>query len=1203
MHFNLSHLLAQEEVLVHANLQTYPLTTHTLATRRQAGQRPDLLHGQAADTLTHFIEGLEMPASRAALVYLTQPAVVDGQPTRQLVSMKIALPKAGVAAARAHREAELLASAEDDGTVPADFEPSALPAEFAGVPKGAVNQLYIDTAVALLFHHPHLLNLNEDGHAVAAADIIALITRAINYDSLLLPRTIQELKAEWRTSVPVLDEEQPDGSRPQMTEPGLHPGDPDVPLFMDELHPRVRVALEAPLKYALKKVQDMPSLRGQQWTVQPGLVSTTQPAPRTPEGEVLLRAAAGNDPYRWKLNNLTPSPGLVVSEALSFEPISSEDEKSWTCFGEWSADPQAATQPLTAELAERFIQGKLQVVVTSTAQPQAIFRLPLGPSTQKGEPGEVIRVADKAYKLPDGQLIVFTSHFILNAQHTRITYKLEGENLEQDAAHQVLATLHEVNEDDTTREVYDLHLLHHGHYDGVLHVTCTNYWLRHLAAYAQFENSNGDTIKPDYWPDYLESKQLNIWFQPNAAKKFIGVLPPVNMLCGIPMEAEHVKLRIIVPKGAKTIRLLCGGLGTGDYDGDTCPAGIVLTAALEMALPVALLVAGAASGTTHDVNSLMNDKKVILSILAVGGALATKRTIDETKRLGNSSIPLTQLANAVGPLLLKTGLKQYMMAKMTQGAANRAIPFVNLAFLVFGAITTASNLLRTTVHVLQSPFYHVTEISRSIDVVVELTPDPLYKMFPPQARHYRVLLAYDTAATTVIMEGKLEDKAVLSDPIYLTFKDIAAGGNLKVTVLLYAANGWQAGQGASRWLLAEGDEHATLHISNVQVFNNAPPLTPTSVYTHQGKLAYRGSKHVWLSGADQAPTATPATTPDTHHQVLRWESITLAQAPAALGYCWQATGLNQPRDTDPAGLPVSEAMYTVQSISILEDPELGYAIPQVGYGQLPGLVYDLRTNDSGEGSNFFIEGKPSGEFHLRKLRPAYDLERRRVVPPVFPAPGTAESWGCFPKQLDRYVVHPQGRLIGISTTDSKLFICQLPTAGQPDELAPKASLASGEGTREGLMKNPIALAVGLDGAVLVLEGSRVQAFDLHGNPVPYFQDPDHAGQKTSILQLAGPAGTQYLDLAVEGKGYLYVLARRGTNSPLEDYRLRIYTPAGELLASTPRMVASRLTVGLNRNVYTLNYEVFEGHKGRTEPSVSLWVLSPPNVPTATTAVS
>jgi hypothetical protein len=135
--------------------------------------------------------------------------------------------------------------------------------------------------------------------------------------------------------------------------------------------------------------------------------------------------------------------------------------------------------------------------------------------------------------------------------------------------------------------------------------------------------------------------------------------------------------------------------------------------------------------------------------------------------------------------------------------------------------------------------------------------------------------------------------------------------------------------------------------------------------------------------------------------------------------------------------------------------------------------------------------------------------------------------------------------------------------------------------------------VGLDGRVLVLEGGnhRVQAFDLNGKPVQYFRNPG-GGPKLSTMTLKDPADATYLDLAVEAKGYLYVLRRRGDGNP-DAYQVDLYEPDGSFLVSTPRVTADKLTVDLLRNMYTLNYETLLGPGERTEPSVSLWLPPAP----------
>ena len=87
-------------------------------------------------------------------------------------------------------------------------------------------------------------------------------------------------------------------------------------------------------------------------------------------------------------------------------------------------------------------------------------------------------------------------------------------------------------------------------------------------------------------------------------------------------------------------------------------------------------------------------------------------------------------------------------------------------------------------------------------------------------------------------------------------------------------------------------------------------------------------------------------------------------------------------------------------------------------------------------------------------------------------------------------------------------------------------------------------------------------------------------------------GWQYLDLAVEYTGYLYVLSYNQTSFK---YRLDIYHPEQadtNPISTTQNINAARLTVDFWRSVYTLNYEVLQlpggAAAGLTEPSVSLW---------------
>lgn len=94
----------------------------------------------------------------------------------------------------------------------------------------------------------------------------------------------------------------------------------------------------------------------------------------------------------------------------------------------------------------------------------------------------------------------------------------------------------------------------------------------------------------------------------------------------------------------------------------------------------------------------------------------------------------------------------------------------------------------------------------------------------------------------------------------------------------------------------------------------------------------------------------------------------------------------------------------------------------------------------------------------------------------------------------------------------------------------------------------------------------------------------------------------YLDLAAEAKGYIYVLSHTGDGSKTTDYLLDIYEPNGAFLSRTPdstlnanpqNVCAARMTIDIWRNLYTLNFEAISGPNGRTEPSISHWIPSPP----------
>jgi len=112
----------------------------------------------------------------------------------------------------------------------------------------------------------------------------------------------------------------------------------------------------------------------------------------------------------------------------------------------------------------------------------------------------------------------------------------------------------------------------------------------------------------------------------------------------------------------------------------------------------------------------------------------------------------------------------------------------------------------------------------------------------------------------------------------------------------------------------------------------------------------------------------------------------------------------------------------------------------------------------------------------------------------------------------------------------------------------------------------------------------------------------------SYFSLHGQENTRYLDLALEAKGYIYILSydNPGTDRiPHTAYAVDIYTPEGEFLVRTPDpklyqnpeamqyVAAARLALDPFRNMFALDYSSFQGPGGRTEPGVSSWTPTTP----------
>ncbi|WP_040711489.1 NHL repeat-containing protein [Paenibacillus curdlanolyticus] len=751
----------------------------------------------------------------------------------------------------------------------------------------------------------------------------------------------------------------------------------------------------------------------------------------------------------------------------------------------------------------------------------------------------------------------------------------------------------------------------------VLNVTGYNRLARHLSAYVEFLNPNGERIElsDEQWNQVLHSTLRSILpaeffdqFEPRKETRFVGTVGPVTTVCGLPIgmlmpDPTHFQLPVL-DTHISTVRILWGGLGfnIGDVMNDPeiriALVGALLTIIIDVIVPISIFIIGSSAVTNKIVKEIMKDEKTVADIIKIGILIATGKILYDIAHDRNVINAVAPWIGFVLPKLLITKLGPYLLEKLGESALGkllgRILPGADLAMNVFNGLTTAAQLLETTIACLSTQSIYKTDFTRTIDLKINLTPDPSTHKFPDLATSYRIAVMYDTNVTTPAVEQKYDlTGPTRSDPFTVTFKDVPAAGKLKIYVFFYAKNGWLAGQGESGgWMEAKGTDGPLL-TTNIQIRTHAVPLTVDSIYEHKQKIAYREGIPVWEATA-QAPKQTiKNASADPEHAIdVQNGHITTTQKPAMVGYSWKATGLHLPADRPDA--PVSDqAMYTVQNLSTLQEPSRSHWHPEVGFSQPSGIVYDVASPEDKSGRNFYIDSSngtydgynnPQGGFHLRKLELKHDEK---------PKTDGKQSWGRFISPLDRFVVHPQGYVIGINYTINKLEILQLPGAPSDDEHATFAVPASGEGFREGLINGPRGIGTSLDGRIMILESinNRVQAFDIHGNPVKSF---GQESKERSWFPLVDPgAKTNYLDLAMEAKGYIYVLSYTGEGADPNDYRLDIYKPDGSFLVRTKGVAASKITVDLIRNVFALNYETIYAPSGRPEPSISLWIPPAP----------
>lgn len=615
---------------------------------------------------------------------------------------------------------------------------------------------------------------------------------------------------------------------------------------------------------------------------------------------------------------------------------------------------------------------------------------------------------------------------------------------------------------------------------------------------------SGDTLKVDALNSFLRTLAAYVEYlddtgKPMGGRSYNRIIGPVDTIMGIPIPAGGTTIETALPKDASGLNLYFAGLGTSAYDPELCATGIALTAIFQLGIPSFFLAADAGLLNTKVLTDALKDRvfvedvaKLIISIIQppISSQSAEEMVYGWLKLA----------AKTIGGILVKELFEKilvWIIGQITLQEAAACIPVAGWIMRIANVAIDAAMILETTIEVCASPAVMTTQITRSMDLKAEISPDPRHgekghpdtAVWPATACKWQLMLSYKGGTTKTVtgVFGQTSTKK----PVSAAFTNVPAGGSLRLVLSVFTKNDWICGRWDSGWKDAMPDEGEDCMEVKGAIEEFLIPLTMDVQYEHKEKLAYENGAYKWESG--RLPTGTVA---DLGHAseggcLYRLGGITYNSAYKQAGYVWSAavigagTGVTHPVQSggEAPGMPKDRAggiSFMIQNISTLSDEEVNKRLKEseVGFTEEPCIVYDK----FGTGEDNFILDTRNSQCHLRKVDLMDGQQGFRLSEPAY-------SYGRFMQpHLDDLVIHPSGTVVGINWETNKIEVLKLPKEGCHDADAPQSQILSGEGFREGLINGPRAVKIAADGRILILESGnrRIQGFDENGNPVAGF---------------------------------------------------------------------------------------------------------------------
>jgi hypothetical protein len=690
-----------------------------------------------------------------------------------------------------------------------------------------------------------------------------------------------------------------------------------------------------------------------------------------------------------------------------------------------------------------------------------------------------------------------------------------------------------------------------------------------------------------------------------ADAMFVSLVGPTFTVLAIPVIPGTFQVVFDVPQKADTVRVLSSTLSlqSGNVYPDTTVPGAVMTGIVNYGLTMMLAAVGAGPvvPAMYKIVVVPVARALSLELVkmlsdAINNGAPLSKQIDTADFWGTQALILAKaLITQVATENIKA-LVEWVVGAITEAFAEDAIPVVGQIMQAISVAIGVANVLETDVALAVAPWTYVDDLVFTHDLNVEILRADGDPTFPEGATRYTVTAMFDSG-TPYLQSFDLSQQPPPTVPV-VAFKGVPLGGNVNVSVAFVRESSLPGmpdlllGKGSTGLVANDANTAPTIRIEQIRY-----PINANTQYQHQQKTTLDANgHHLWAAAA--APKANLVNTAcGGGGTACGFRSITVRQgtgpsAPSYLGYAWESQNLDPQIAPSCIGNVVGQLDQMANLNADGTSAQAGYANGSCGIGgHGVRVAYSLLAQGT---QNFYLDTTNPDAPMVRQVM----LDQKQ---PAFVSPNAGKAWGALNFASDGLLLHPAGFLVSINRTRHQIETLRIPPAALTDADAQRLALAqvqSGKGTRPGLMNEPVAAAVSSDGVILVLESgnNRIQAFDLGGNPVRHFPAQTGPGISPYSLTLGATdpvQGWQYLDLAVEYTGYLYVLSY---NANSFSYRLDIYHPnqsGNQPISHTPNVNAARLTIDYWRNVYTLNYELLTMPNGTpaglTEPSVSMWI--------------